>query len=160
MKLSPGSSADWRLRDAPFALQQTYKTPLDQLPRFISTILSPFSFFEGSIWIEQIVFNPNQLIEHLSKFGVSSDESQLRNAVLYAENTSEAVILLEKVLGEWIDFAFIPSPKEFVIYADHDEYTTIFAASTKSLEIICSNMKQEGFQIVDGWMWTGPHSSL
>ena len=72
--------------------------------------------------------------------------------------TPEMAELLECVLGQWTDFAFIPSPKEFVMYADHDEYTTIFARSAESLSALQTRMENKGFKAVTDWTWTGPRS--
>jgi hypothetical protein len=146
------------LRDAPFPFQQTYATPLTDLPRFVHTLLAPFAFDKAAVWIETIVFTPHKLINYLHGFGIDTDEGELNRAVLSAEDTSETTALLEHVLSEWIDFAFIPSPKNFVIYADHDEYTTVFTASAQLLASLCSNMQLQSFRAVDNWLWTGPHS--
>jgi hypothetical protein len=32
-----------------------------------------------------------------------------------------------------VDFLFIPTPKPFVIFADHDEYTTFYANTRSNL---------------------------
>lgn len=109
--------------------------------------------------MEQIVFAPTDLIAYLHTVGIQTDEAQLTRAQLHAESAFEAATLLEHLLGDWIDFAFIPSsPREFVLYADHDEYTTIFTANTDLLTALHTAMKTEGFQEVKDWTWTGPHS--
>jgi hypothetical protein len=158
MNISQETAKGWLLREAPFPFQQTYVTPLSNLPRFVNAILAPFEFTDGAIWIEQIVFEPRELIWYLRERGFIFDEGQLNKAVLNAENKSEAVELLECVLGQWTDFAFIPSPKTFVIYADHDEYTTIFAPSAETLASLHSDMKAQGFKAVDNWIWTRSRS--
>jgi hypothetical protein len=158
MKITSQQPAGWRLRKEPFPFQQTYVTQMTELPRFVSTLLAPFEVKEGALWIEVIVFEPKELIWYLRGRGFVCTEGQLNRAILQAENIVEAAELLECVLGQWTDFAFIPSPKEFVIYADHDEYTTIFTASDETLNSLRSTMKLEGFKEVEGWIWTGPRS--
>ena len=54
-----------------------------------------------------------------------------RDLSITAEGKQEVEQLLAVAFGGWIDFIFIPSPKPFVIYADHDEFTT-FHANTKA----------------------------
>jgi hypothetical protein len=158
MKISLASSNGWRLRETPFAFQQTYVTPLSDLSRFVHALLTPFKLSEAALWIEQIIFTPDELIKYLNSFGIAIDEGELNRAVIHAEDPSETTTLLECVLGQWIDFAFIPSPKNFVIYADHDEYTTVFTANAELLASVHSNMTFQGFKAVDNWIWTGPHS--
>ena len=158
MKISTHPSADWRLREAPFPFQTTYITPLKELPEFVGTMLTQFGVDEGDVWIELIVFEPRELIWYLRGRGFVCDERQLNRAVLQAENKPEMAELLECVLGQWTDFAFIPSPKEFVMYADHDEYTTIFARSAESLSALQTRMENKGFKAVTDWTWTGPRS--
>jgi hypothetical protein len=41
----------------------------------------------------------------------------------------EIAPLLEAALGDWVDFLFVPVPKPFAIYADHDDYITLYANS-------------------------------
>jgi hypothetical protein len=158
MKISAQQPTGWRLREQPFPFQQTYVTPLGELPRFVSTLLAPFEVNEGALWIEQIIFEPKELIWYLRGRGFVHNEGQLNSAILQPENRAEACELLECVLGQWTDFAFIPVPKNFAIYADHDEYTTIFTASGEALSLVRSNMKLEAFKEADDWIWTGPHS--
>jgi hypothetical protein len=158
MKISSQSSAGWRLREAPFPFQTTYVTPLKELPDFVSTILARFTVADGAVWIEQIVFEPRELIWYLRGRGFVSDEGKLNRAILHAESRAEVAELLECVLGQWTDFAFIPSPKEFAIYADHDEYTTIFVSTAEVLNRLNTEMENKGFKTAKDWTWTGPHS--
>ena len=158
MNISLKAVNGWRLRETPFPFQQTYVTPLTDLPRFVHSLLAPFELRRAEVWIETIVFTPENLIEYLHAFAINTNEGELNRAVIHADNALEAKSLLERVLGQWIDFAFIPSPKEFVIYADHDEYTTIFAANAEALASLHSDMQRQGFKAVDNWIWTAPHS--
>jgi hypothetical protein len=158
MDISLRASNGWRLREAPFPFQQTYVTPLEDLPRFVRSLLAPFVFNQASIKIETIVFNPEDLIEYLKPHGINTDESKLNRATLTADDASEAAALLEQVLGQWIDFAFVPSPGTFAIYADHDQFTTIFTSSAELLSSLRKEMMAQKFKAVDDWQWTGPHS--
>jgi hypothetical protein len=148
MKISLAFSSGWRLRETPFPFQQTYGTPLTDLSRFVNTLLAPYEISDAEIRIEQIIFTPNELIEYLSLHGIATDEGALNRAVIHAEGALEATTLLECVLSQWTDFAFIPSPKKFVIYADHDEYTTVFTASGQLLASLRSDMELQGFKAV------------
>jgi hypothetical protein len=158
MKVTLRQTRGWRLREAPFPFQQTYQTPLKDLQRFVRTLLAPFLITSADISLEQIIFEPRELIGYLEGSGMIHNEEELNRSTLHAESPTEAESLLEQVLGEWIDFAFIPSPMKFAIYADHDEFTTVFAPTNQVLDSIRSNMTQHGFHAKENWTWTGPHS--
>ncbi len=131
MNISLKASNGGRLREAPFPFQQTYVTPLEGLSRFVRSLLTPFVFNQASIQIETIVFNPEDLIEYLKLHGINTDEGELNRATLTADDASEAATLLEQVLVQWIDFAFVPSPRTFAIYSATAEFTTIFTSSAE-----------------------------
>jgi hypothetical protein len=51
-------------------------------------------------------------------------EFQRTLPAIEAESAAEACELVEAVLGERVDFLFVPTPRRRVIYAGHDEYLT------------------------------------
>jgi len=160
MRLSAQRDRGWRLRQAPFPFQQTFKTPLQELTPFVRTILSLFECQELAIHVETVVFEPKELIEFLIGHGIDKkDEPWQDGETFTAENENEALGLLEAVLGSWIDFAAIPSPNStFAIYADHDEYTTVFTNTAELLGSLRESMNRANFSEVENWLWTGPRS--
>ncbi|HEX3106055.1 MAG TPA: hypothetical protein VHQ22_16550 [Terriglobales bacterium] len=52
----PGEIAKFRAE--PWVFQQTFKTPLKELNRFVSIFLSPFSLAEGILGTDEVVLNP------------------------------------------------------------------------------------------------------
>ncbi len=106
--------------------QKTFETPSKDLKRFVATIFSAHETLQdGSVTIEQVVFEPKHLNAVLAKHLLPAQFG--RDCLLSASGRAEAAELLEAALEDWIDFIFVPTPKPFVIYADHDEYTTFFA---------------------------------
>ena len=160
MKMSLKSSPNWRLSEPPFAFQQTFVTPLSDLSKFVHALLAPFNVRTARVHVEQIVFEPRELIWYLRGLGIDSSEGQLNHALLEAESTTEIVDLLKCILGQWADFAFFPSPDEFAIYADHDEFTTVFVSSVEKMSSLRSAMKLKGFKEVEDWTWTGSRSPV
>ena len=158
MKIDVGASQGWYLGQAPYPFQQTCATPLENLPLFVKTLLAPFAVAQASFWIELIVLEPRELIWFLRGLDIASDQVELNRSVILAENRLEAHDLLECVLGQWTDFALLPAPKEFAIYADHDEYTTIFTRTAAVLTDLSPQMKKEGFREIEGWTWTQSRS--
>ncbi|GGG76235.1 hypothetical protein GCM10011585_18920 [Edaphobacter dinghuensis] len=138
--------------------QQTYATPLNDLSTFVHTLLDSFEANKGVVCIEQLVFNPRELIWYLKGLGIVTDESRLEHSTLEAEDTAEVVNILECLLGQWIDFAFFPSSKEFVSYADHDEYTTVFTPTVEILNLLRSKMQAQSFKEIENWTWSRPRS--
>jgi len=56
--------------------------------------------------------------------------------------------LLNAALSDWVDFIFVPAPKPFVIYADHDEYTTFYANTGSNLNRVAEPLLTQGFEEV------------
>ena len=68
-----------------------------------------------------------------------------------AEGQREAEALLAAVLGDWIDFLFVPAPKPFVIYADHDEYATFYANTKSNLNRVAQALSAKGVEAVPNY---------
>ena len=158
MKLTLAASSGWRMREAPHPFQQTFVTPLNDLPQFVNALLSPLKIEHAVLHIEQLVFAPKELIWYLRGLGIETTEGELNRATLVAETKEEASTLLDCALGQWADFAFLPTPEDFAIYADHDEYTTVFAPNNQVLDALRAKMQSLNVKIVDDWQWDGPHS--
>lgn len=84
--------------------------------------------------IDEVVFAPQRLGALLAKHFLPPVQL-VRDSVLTANSRGEVAELLEASLADGIDFAFVPTPKPFVIYADHDEYTTLFANTKSNLSV-------------------------
>jgi hypothetical protein len=54
-------------------------------------------------------------------------------------------------MADWIDFLFVPSPEDFAIYADHDEYTTFYAVDSNTLHTLCTQLCSSGFERVSSF---------
>lgn len=129
--------------------QQTFKTPLQNLYRFVRTFLSPFGINEGYVALEQIVFEPQTLIEMLKDHSILVEDCH--GALIAAENSDEVSHLLEATFTDWIDFIFIPTPRLFSIYADHDEWATFFVDDSAVLDRITTALTDAGFEAITEW---------
>ena len=110
--------------------QVTFGTPLKNLDSFVSTILADDGGFEkGSVTIDAVIFEPKNLKSILAANSLPAEYGH--DWSIAVEGKTQVRELLRAALSDWVDFAFVPMPKPFVIYADHDEYT-IFYANTKS----------------------------
>jgi hypothetical protein len=142
----PGSLK--RLRKIPWRFQQTFQTPLQNLRPFVETIISARQQVRScTITVDSIVFEPKNLIELLTT--KSMPPGLQHESSIQAEGDPEVGALLQAALGDSIDFWFVPAPKPFVIYADHDEYTTFFANSKSNLNGVVKVLLKTGFRKVD-----------
>lgn len=120
---SPGTLT--RYRRSVWEFQQTFHTPLENLPRFVDVIMSALPRTRGAIAVfDQVVFEPRYELAPLYANYSLPQKWYGDDLTIEAQSATEARELLQAVLSEWIDFLFVPTPKPFVIYADHDEYIT------------------------------------
>src|SRR5450756_1199243 len=134
LTLSKSTGEVYRFRNTPLKPQQTFKTPLKDLTRFAGTLLSPFQPSVASDTIDQVVFDPKHLLALLASHGIP--HQSLLNAQINAEGRDDITALLEAALGDWVDFLFVLPPNDLVIFADHDEWTTVFAATEAELGMV------------------------
>jgi hypothetical protein len=60
-------------------------------------------------------------------------------------------LLLSAAFGDWVDFLFVPAPKPFVVYADHDEYATFFANTKSNLNKVADALTRNEFVAVESY---------
>jgi hypothetical protein len=149
MKLSKARGEVYHYQRSPLRFEVTFKTPLKDLPHFVATILSPFSLETANVTIDQVVFEPKHLLKLLGSHSISAKDCH--DVTVEATGMEEIAALLEATLGDWLDFLLIPEPKQFVIYADHDEWTTFFAASEPELASITSALNNGGFTMINDY---------
>jgi hypothetical protein len=128
--------------------QETFRTPPKQLATFAATVLAAHAPIEsGSVNVDQVVFTPKRLEALLSDHRLPLTYGQ--DWTITASGPQEATALLQAVWGDWLDFWFTPAPKRYHIFADHDEYTTIFAATKGHLAKVTAALANTGFSRVD-----------
>ncbi|MFO1461222.1 MAG: hypothetical protein U1G08_17695 [Verrucomicrobiota bacterium] len=146
---TPGSLK--RFRRTPWRFQTTFSTPLRNLPEFTAMILSSLGEVRsGIVLIDRVVFEPVNLIGLLKQDGFTGAVGH--DVTLEATGAKDVGELLEAALGDWLDFAFVPSPKPFVLYADHDEFTTFYANTKSHLNRVVEPLKARGFREVPGFV--------
>ena len=145
---TPGSLK--RIRRTTWKFQQTFLTPLKDLERFVSTIMSSHAPIEkGCVTIDQYGFEAKTLKAFLDQHSISDEIGH--DVSLEAVGQQEAEALLRSTLADWVDFFFVPTPKPFVIYADHDEYTTFYAHTKSNLNRIVHALSDKGFETVEDY---------
>jgi hypothetical protein len=133
-----------KLRRSGWAHQRTFATPLKDLPRFVGAVLSGVPDLRGgTAHLETIVFEPRAL--HTLLVGAGADAAA-EGAAVTADTPADASALLAACLACWIDFFFVPAPRPFVLYADHDERTTVLATTRSGLNAGCGPLLAAGFR--------------
>lgn len=139
-----------RFGRAAWRFQETFETPLHDIDRFVSTIASAHGNIQkASIVIDQVVFDT----EHLNAL-VSADASPIQLARDFSITTGsphEVEPLLRAAFADWIDFLFVPTPKPFVIYADHDEFVTFYANTKSHINQIVKPLTSHRYSVVQNW---------
>lgn len=145
---SPGTVK--RFRRTAWEFQQTFQTPSQDLARFVDVIMSALPGTESAISVfQQVVFEPRyELVPLYAKYSLPQ-KWYGDDVTLEAESATEARELLHAVLSEWIDFYFVPTPKRFVIYADHDEYITFLAHRKGQLSGVVEALNGAKFRAVE-----------
>lgn len=142
---TPGSLK--RFRRTAWKFQQTFETPLKDLERFVAAIISANESWKSAcLTFEQVVFDPTHVIALFDSYAITPEYG--RDWSLTAVGQKEAEELLLAALSDWIDFIFVPAPKPFVIYADHDEYTTFYAMTRSNLNRVTNVLSARGFAMV------------
>src|SRR5215831_5054522 len=144
----PGSLR--KFRRTAWKFQQTFATPLQNLPAFVATIISAGRAVDSArLIVDHAAFPPKHLDALAARHKIAVRYG--RDVVLKAENRQEVEESLLAALNDWIDFAFIPQPRSFVIYADHDEYATFYAQTRSNLNRITAALASGGFQVIEGY---------
>jgi hypothetical protein len=143
MNLSEAPEALKQIRKTPWKFQQTFKTPLNRLKPYVAAIIAAASPERACVTIDQTVFEPRHWIDLLLRH--SLPPAYGRGASVTAVGGQEIEELLQVAFTDWFDFFFVPTPKPFVIYADHDEYTTFYANTRSNINRVIKALAAQGF---------------
>ena len=149
MVLSGRTEEIRRFHADPWPFQQTFKTPLKELARFVSVVLGQFDFEKASLSTDEVVFEPRDVLELMARNSITLQNHWDMN--LSAEGREDIAELLEAALGDWVDFVFLPFPELMAIYGDHDEYTTFYCKDSLILNKLSEQLVDAGFEPVSGY---------
>jgi hypothetical protein len=139
-----------QFRKTSWRFQATFVTPLKNLRPFVELIVSALQpVDEGRVTLDQIVFEPKNLITLTAGHSLAAPRDH--DWSLSARGRKEIMQLLEAALGDCVDFAFVPAPRAFVMFADHDEYATFFGNTKSSLNRVVESLTAGGFEKVSNY---------
>jgi hypothetical protein len=141
----PGSIK--KFHRTPLRFQTTFQTPLKDLESFVDTILGSLGSVEsGTVTIDDTVMGAERFRVFLRTAELPHDSTVI------ADTADETHRLLVAALDDWVDFFFVPSPRPFVLYADHDENATFFANTRSNLNKVASALETKGFKRVKDYV--------
>ncbi|HJT20961.1 MAG TPA: hypothetical protein VJ746_10855 [Nitrospira sp.] len=144
-----------KFRKMSWCYQQTFATPLKKLSPFIETITCVSTALRGgTVIIDQAIFEPRHLLALLASHSLNQEYQS--GVCITASGLQETQSLLQAALSDWIDFAFVSTPRSFAIYADHDEYITFLADTKSDLNGVVKALLQDGFRSIEGYEEISP----
>jgi hypothetical protein len=148
MEFADVPSASKQIRSLGWRFQKTFLTPPPkQLDPYVDVIVSIGRPRTACITIDQAVFEPKEWISVLTR---NSLEPRYKSGVaVTCSGEHEVRELLVATFGGWFDFVYVPSPKRFVIYADHDDYTTFYASTKSNLNSVVTEMLGLGVKEIE-----------
>jgi hypothetical protein len=139
-----------KFRRTPWRFQQTVEIPQgsDEPEQFAAAIAAAHGDMrEATVIINQVVFDTLRITSLLP---TPANQLLIKDTSFSAAG-DEALALLTAALVDGPDFVFIPNPKPFVCYADHDQWIT-FCSNTKSqLNHIIEPLASRGYKLVQDW---------
>ena len=94
----------------------------------------------------RVVLSTNNLAQLRSRHGISEPVGQ---SPFHVAATPEDIrTLLFAAFADPVDFTLFSVPKRLVLFADHDEYTSIFGMSKSAVNRIATPLKQGHVQFV------------
>jgi hypothetical protein len=134
-------------RANPWPHQKTLETPRKNMASFLSALLAVFPVDRGVASTDQVVFEPDSSLQLLKARKVAIENYWTFCAE--ASSTEDVPVLLDAMLNDWIDFVFVPSPESFSIYADHDEFLTLYVPTSSGLDQLVTRLELVGFSFND-----------
>jgi hypothetical protein len=137
-----------KFRRTPWRFQQTVERPeTSELERFVSTIVAANAELqEGTLTIDEVVFNTAKMMELCPTGSIFAHDSSI------SANSPDGVrVLLFAAFWDGLDFIFIPTPKPFVFYADHDDWITFYSNTKSNLNHVVEPLAAKGYKMVQNW---------
>lgn len=125
----------------------TCVTPLKKLTWFVDQILEAVGPLEEVGVMVRVVLSTN----HLDKLRAQHDISEPvgRSPFHLTHKADDTRALLIAAFADPVDFSLFSVPKRLVLFADHDEYTSIFGMSTSTVSRIVAPLKIGGVAFIE-----------
>jgi hypothetical protein len=103
MTFASAPGAFKKFKRTPWRFQQTFRTPLKDLDRFVETILATARIEHCTITIDEVLFDPKNVRAALPHANIA-----LNHDFSIEADGEEVKKLLAAAFSDWIDFLFVP----------------------------------------------------
>jgi hypothetical protein len=117
---------------------------------FLSALMTVFPIDGGAASTDEVVFEPYNFLKLLNARELSIENYWTFCAE--ASSSEDVAVLLDAMLNDWIDFVFLTSPESFAIYADHDEFLTLYVPTSSELSQLVTRLALVGFSFKDWYV--------
>jgi len=132
--------------------QQTFWTPSPGAGKLAKAIVSAGGLEAAQLGIRLALGDSPNIKTLLEQYSLRP--ANVSGLAIEAEGREEVEALLRASFRDSTDFLFIPQPKPFVVYADHDECTTFYSHTRSNLNLAVQAVAREGFKAVEGFART------
>lgn len=139
-----------KFRRTPWRFQQTVEIPqgYPAHQKFAADIVTAHGAIrDATVIIDQVVFDT----KHMAGLWPEKSPLPLIDDTSLSGTGEEVASLLAAALMDGPDFLFIPNPKPFVCYADHDQWITFFSNTKSHLNHIIEPIAARGYKLVQDW---------
>ena len=138
-----------KFRRTPWRFQQTIEIPqgFSGVEGFASAIAAHGHIEEATVIIDEIIFD----MERMTALCPAGAPLPLTRESSLSATGNEVATLLATAFIDAPDFIFIPTPKPFVCYADHDNWITFYANTKSNLNHIIEPLTSLGYKLVKNW---------
>lgn len=145
-----------RFRSIRWSHQATFQVQKKSIRRFVEiVVLNLGNQCISRITFDEVIFEPKKLDSLFAQNGIPINlmktTKYLNDWTAEACGASDINALLEAALSEAIDFVFQTTPSNFSLYADHDEYVTLFSKSSSGLKSIEQSLVGAKYDPVHGY---------
>ena len=138
-----------RLRARAGAIQTTFRVPPNRAVEFAAALLSDGAGADAArLVIADVVFPPRHLNATLARH---DPEASLAHEMVIDAGPGEGTLLLSSALSDSVDFWFDAKPGGFLLFADHDEYSTVFAHRQGAVSRAGERLRAARFDEVPGY---------
>jgi hypothetical protein len=144
---TPGATK--KVRQKAGGVQVTFWVTRDGAPAFAAALLSGDPPCDRA---ELVVQGVSGALYHLGPLIAHPPLVSLpRDTTISATGLEVSTTLLAAAMADYVDFWFVPKPGGLVVYADNDEYATVFAHRQGPVSTAGERLRAAGFREVVGY---------
>jgi len=147
--LTRDESLQWRRDHSPrreWKQQFTCVTPLKDLPWFATELADSARDFRAALLLVDIILGTHAIESWRQSLGEQRPVGEAPGHLIEA-NVNELTAALAAALQDTVDITVLFDPARLAIFADHDEYTTVFSPSP--LGQLKERLTERGVRLVD-----------